>query len=257
MKPASGPLVGLRVLEFAGLGPAPFCGMLLSDLGADVVRIDRPGGRDYDRFDVETRGRRSVLLDLKTPAGVDTALALLETADALIEGFRPGVMERLGLGPERAQTRNPRLIYGRMTGWGQTGAYANLPGHDITYAALSGALHAIGPPQAPAIPLNLVGDFGGGALYLCRLMEEAGLCFAPVLDLHEAPEHPHNFGRGIFVEVDGVRQPAPMPRFSRTPGSIQSGPARAGSDQGAALRDWGASEQLIAASAAALARRGI
>lgn len=162
----AGPLRGMKVLELAGLGPVPFCGMLFADLGADVLRIDRPAGRRYDRYAVETRGRRSVRLDLKSPAGRDAALRLIERADALIEGFRPGVMERLGLGPDAALERNPRLVYGRMTGWGQSGPYAHAPGHDINYVALSGALHALGPKEKPAVPLNLIGDFGGGALYL-------------------------------------------------------------------------------------------
>ncbi len=161
-----GPLAGLRVVEFAGIGPAPFCGMLLSDLGADVVRIDRAEAWAGQAQAVIERGRRSVLLDLKRPEDLDTALKLLDRADALIEGYRPGVMERLGLGPEVVLGRNPRLVYGRMTGWGQTGPLASAAGHDINYLALSGALHAIGPAERPVPPLNLVGDFGGGSLYL-------------------------------------------------------------------------------------------
>jgi alpha-methylacyl-CoA racemase len=162
-----GPLSGLKVVEFAGIGPGPFCGMLLSDLGADVVRIDRKGasGRGT-KFDVTMRGRRSVALDLKKPEAVEACLKLMESADALIEGFRPGVMERLGLGPEVALKRNPKLVFGRMTGWGQFGPYANAAGHDMNYIAITGALHAIGTTDKPAPPLNLVGDFGGGALYL-------------------------------------------------------------------------------------------
>jgi alpha-methylacyl-CoA racemase len=163
----TGPLAGLRILEFAGLGPAPFCGMLFSDLGADVVRIDRPSKTDpYQPADTISRGRRSVALDLKNPQAIDIALRLADQADILIEGFRPGVMERLGLGPDILHARKPSLVYGRMTGWGQTGARARAPGHDINYIGLTGALHAIGPAEQPAIPLNLVGDFGGGALYL-------------------------------------------------------------------------------------------
>jgi alpha-methylacyl-CoA racemase len=161
-----GPLAGLKVVELAGIGPGPFCGMLLSDLGADVVRIDRIGGRGGAPTDVTSRGRRSVALDLKDPAAVETALKLMERADAAFEGFRPGVMERLGLGPDVALKRNPKLVYGRMTGWGQTGPLADAAGHDINYIALVGALHAIGPKERPTPPLNLVGDFGGGALYL-------------------------------------------------------------------------------------------
>ncbi len=162
----TGPLQGLKVIELAGLGPVPFCGMLLSDLGADVLRIDRDGGRRYDRYAVDTRGRRSLVLNLKASGATDLVLALTEKADALIEGFRPGVMERLGLGPEQALARNPKLVYGRMTGFGQSGPLARQPGHDLNYVALSGALHALGPKDKPAVPLNLLGDFGGGALYL-------------------------------------------------------------------------------------------
>lgn len=162
----SGPLTGLRILEFAGLGPVPFCGMLFSDLGADVLRIDRRDGRRYSPYSVETRGRRSLILDLKDPSATLLTLRLIEKADALIEGFRPGVMERLGLGPDAVLKRNPRLVYGRMTGYGQTGPAANQPGHDLNYVALSGALHALGSADRPAVPLNLLGDFGGGALYL-------------------------------------------------------------------------------------------
>lgn len=161
-----GPLSGLKILEFAGIGPGPFCGMLLSDLGADVVRVDRKGGARGVPGDVLGRGRRSVGVDLKARAGVETCLKLIERADALFEGFRPGVMERLGLGPEVTLARNPKLVYGRMTGWGQEGPYAGMAGHDLNYIALSGALHAIGPEDRPVPPLNLVGDFGGGALYL-------------------------------------------------------------------------------------------
>jgi alpha-methylacyl-CoA racemase len=161
-----GPLSGLKIVEFAGIGPGPFCGMLLSDLGADVVRIDRKGGGRGSKFDVTGRGRRSVALDLKTPEAVEACLTLMERADAAFEGFRPGVMERLGLGPEVALKRNPKLVYGRMTGWGQTGPLSHAAGHDINYIALTGALAAIGTKDKPVPPLNLVGDFGGGALYL-------------------------------------------------------------------------------------------
>src|SRR6201985_1520104 len=161
-----GPLTGLKVVEFAGIGPGPFCGMLLSDLGADVVRIDRMGARGGAKSDVPSRARRSVALDLKDPAAVETALTLMDKADAVFEGFRPGVMERLGLGPDVALKRNPKLVYGRMTGWGQNGPYAMAAGHDMNYIAISGALHAIGTGEKTIPPLNLVGDFGGGALYL-------------------------------------------------------------------------------------------
>jgi len=164
--PARGPLVGVKIVEFAGLGAAPFGGMLLADLGADVVRIDRPGAPPPNAFELIARGRRSIALDLKKSADVETALALLEKADASIEAYRPGVMERLGLGPDVALARNPKLVYGRMTGWGQSGPLAQSAGHDLNYIALSGALHAIGSSGKPTVPLNLIGDFGGGALYL-------------------------------------------------------------------------------------------
>jgi alpha-methylacyl-CoA racemase len=161
-----GPLSGVKIVEFAGIGPGPFCGMLLSDLGADVVRIDRKGGGRGSKFDVTARGRRSVALDLKTPEAVEACLTLMEGADAAFEGFRPGVVERLGLGPEVALKRNPKLVFGRMTGWGQFGPLAQAAGHDINYIAITGALAAIGLDDKPIPPLNLVGDFGGGALYL-------------------------------------------------------------------------------------------
>jgi len=163
----NGPLSGLRIVEFAGIGPAPFAAMLLADMGADVVRIVRPGAPALDKRDLVERGRRVVSIDLKNAEGRESALLLLERAEVLLEGFRPGVMERLGLGPEPALARNPRLIYGRMTGWGQTGPLATAAGHDIDYIALTGALHAIGEAgRGPIPPLNLLGDFGGGSLYL-------------------------------------------------------------------------------------------
>ena len=163
---APGPLSGLRVVEFAGIGPGPFAAMLLADMGADVVRIDRPG-TTHRPTDVTLRGRRLVQLDLKKPEDIASALALLDQAEVLIEGFRPGVMERLGLGPDVVHGRNPKLVYGRMTGWGQEGPLAHVAGHDITYIAVAGALGAIGTAGKPVPPLNLVGDFGGGSLYLC------------------------------------------------------------------------------------------
>jgi alpha-methylacyl-CoA racemase len=175
LKRTMGPLQGFRILEFAGIGPVPFCGMLLADLGADVVRIDRKGGRNPlsaqlsldEKYDVTSRGRQSVALDLKSVDGVATCLALIERADALFEGYRPLVMERLGLGPDECLARNERLVYGRMTGWGQSGPLAQRAGHDINYIALSGALHRLGrSAERPVPPLNLVGDLGGGALYL-------------------------------------------------------------------------------------------
>jgi alpha-methylacyl-CoA racemase len=163
----SGPLSGLRIVEFAGIGPVPFAAMLLADMGADVVRVTRPGAPALDKRDIVERGRRVIELDLKSLPGVESALGLIDHADALLEGFRPGVMERLGVGPEPTLRRNPRLIYGRMTGWGQTGALASAAGHDIDYIALAGALHAIGGRRGPPVPpLNLLGDFGGGAMYL-------------------------------------------------------------------------------------------
>ena len=164
-----GPLKGLRIVEMAGIGPGPLCAMILSDLGASVICIDRKGGIPHRNRDREhyRRGRPSVSVDLKRPEGKEAVLKLIESADALIEGFRPGVMERLGLGPDVALARNPRLVYGRMTGWGQTGPLAQAAGHDINYISLTGALHAIGPKgQKPVPPLNLVGDFGGGTMFL-------------------------------------------------------------------------------------------
>ena len=373
---AQGPLKGVKVVEFAGIGPGPFCGMLLSDLGADVVRIDRKGPGRASPADITARGRRSIALDLKKPEAVETCLRLIDEAEIIFEGFRPGVMERLGLGPEVALKRNPKLVYGRMTGWGQTGPLAQAAGHDINYIAISGALHAIGLGDKPVPPLNLVGDFGGGALYLAfgllaaltharatgqgqevdtamtdgaaslmsmfygmkamgvwngdrranlldggahfydtyacsdgkwialgsiepqfyaLLLEKAGLsdpafgaqmdrsawpdlkaklaaviaqktraewtaimegtdiCFGPVMDLDEAPLHPHNVARETFVTVSGVVQPAPAPRFSVTPGQIQGPPPAIGANTETALADWGLTdadlEQLRAAGA--------
>src|SRR5579863_1334922 len=363
-----GPLSGYRVIELAGIGPAPMCAMLLSDMGAEVLRIDRTADAGLGismetKYSLLNRGRRSVAFDLKRREATDAVLRLVEHADALIEGFRPGVMERLGLGPDVCLARNPRLVYGRMTGWGQDGPMALAAGHDINYIALAGALYAIGRKgEAPVPPLNLIGDFGGGALYLalgvvaglleahksgkgqvidaamvdgaaslmtaiygmhgsgfwsdqrgenvldtgahyyevyetsdgkhvaigsietkfyqellelsglkgeelapqndrkawpkmkerlkalfrtktrdewCRIMEGSDVCFAPVLSMAEAPYHPHNQHRGTFVERDGVVQPAPAPRFSRTPSAIQRPPARTGEHTQEALRDWG------------------
>jgi len=362
-----GPLSGIRIVEFQGIGPGPFAAMLLSDMGADVIRIDRKGGRTPHKAEITYRGRRAVALDLKKPEAVETALRLIEKADALIEGFRPGVMERLGLGPDVCLKRNPKLVFGRMTGWGQTGPLSGAAGHDINYIALTGALHAIGnADRKPVPPLNLVGDFGGGALYLalgvvCALLEAgksgkgqvvdaamtdgaaslmamfygmsaAGMwqdsrgvnmldsgthfydtyetkdgkwislgsiepqfyremlektgiadpefaaqmdrsawpalkkklasvirtksrdewdaimlgsdvCYAPVLSLAEAPGHPHNVARKTFVDVEGMTQPAPAPRFSRTPSGVQGPPE--GANNRAALGAWGFSEQEI------------
>jgi len=361
-----GPLRGIRIVEFAGIGPGPYCGMLLADMGAEIVRIDRPSAPPPPKGAVTQRGRSTLRLDLKDPASRGLCLDLLRNADALFEGFRPGVMERLGLGPGDVMNVNPRLVYGRMTGWGQHGPLAAAAGHDINYIALSGALHAIGPAERPVPPLNLVGDFGGGALFLavgmlaaliharatgegqvvdaamsdgaaslmamfygkfgagtwadsreanyidggshfyrtyqCRddhwiaiaaiepqfyseLIARAGLdlpedhsqmdagqwpalqalfeqrfrertrsqwmellegtdaCFAPVLSLAEAPSHPHNLARATFFERDGIVQPAPAPRFSRTPPAVRT----EGSDPLRTLDGWGCAPAAIAA----------
>ena len=172
-----GPLSGLKIIELAGIGPGPFCGMMLSDMGAEVIRVERPGNASSPPKDVLARNRRSIALDLKQPAGVEAVLKLLESADGLFEGFRPGVTERLGLGPEQCMARNERLVYGRMTGWGQDGPMAHAAGHDINYIGLAGALHAVGRRgEGPVPPLNLVGDFGGGGMLLaygmvCGMLE--------------------------------------------------------------------------------------
>ncbi len=365
LPPPMGPLQGIRVVEVAGIGPGPFCAMLLSDLGADVLRVDRPGGHGVaasPEHDLLNRGRRSATVDLKHADGPGVVLRLAERADVLIEGFRPGVAERLGIGPEACLARNPRLVYGRMTGWGQDGPLAHSAGHDIDYIAVAGALHPVGEPGAPPPPpLNLVGDFGGGAMLLAvgvlaalverqssgagqvvdaamvdgaallttmfhgmrsvgawtddrgrnlldggapfyasyetsdggyvavgalepqffaELVARTGIDFPPdaqydrsrwpelrrrlasafaaesrehwadrlegtdacaagVLSLSEAPRHPHLAARATFVDVAGVTQPAPAPRFSRTPGQIQGPPARPGEHTDGALADWG------------------
>ena len=365
-----GTLSGLKVLEIAAIGPAPFCAMMLADMGADVVRVDRraDAGLGFSmapEFDVMGRGRRSIALDLKSPADLPIARALMAAADVLIEGFRPGVMERLGLGPDACLAANPRLVYGRMTGWGQTGPLAQAAGHDLNYIALSGALAAIGPAEQPMPPLNLVGDFGGGGMLLAvgilaavlqarqsgqgqvvdagmvdgaallmastygmraaglwndqrhnnvldgaapwygayrtldgsfitiaaiepkfyaelieRLeldpatlpaqhdrarwpelrrifgevigrrtraewvarLEGTDVCFAPVLGMNEAASHPHNAGRGTLVEQDGVVQPAPAPRFSRTPSSLRGRSPEPDAQRHDILRDWKVSQ---------------
>jgi alpha-methylacyl-CoA racemase len=366
-----GPLEGVRMLEIGGVGPGPFAAMMLSDLGAEVLRIERPTGGSYwpdAALDLLNRGRRCIGVDLKHPDGAALVLDLVEKADALLEGFRPGVMERVGLGPSVCLQRNPRLVYGRMTGWGQDGPLAHAAGHDINYIALAGALDPIGRAgQPPTPPLNLVGDFGGGGLMLafgmvcallecqrsgrgqvvdasivdgaaalmtvhqglqqagfmnergrnmidsgshfydayetadgkyvsigsfepqfyaeliqrlgladeempeqrdqaswpaqkerfakifksktrdewCEILEGTDVCFAPVLSIAEAREHPHNRARGTFVEVGGVAQPRPTPRFSRTEAEIQRPPARLGEHTDQALRDWGVSEAKL------------
>ncbi|HEY6532621.1 MAG TPA: CaiB/BaiF CoA-transferase family protein [Acidimicrobiales bacterium] len=367
-----GPLDGVRVIELAGLGPGPFAAMMLADMGAEVVRIDRAGGTPTvdtggPQFDLLNRGRRSIAVDLKQPSGVETVLALIERADALVEGFRPGVTERLGLGPDVCLERNPRLVYGRMTGWGQEGPLAPLAGHDVNYIAIAGALGAIGrPDECPQPPLNLVGDFGGGGMLLafgvvCAVLEarssdrgqvvdaamvdgtavlttmmhglmaggrwrdergvnlldsgapfydvyecadggflsvgaiepqfyalamegfgladdpemaergdpsqwpalkerlatviatrtrdewaevfaDSDACVAPVLSLGEATRHPHLVERGTFVEVDGVLQPAPAPRFSRTAPKLHGPPPTPGQHTDDVLRDWGVAD---------------
>jgi len=369
---AAGPLSGIRILEFEAIGPAPFAGMLLADMGADVLVVDRPASADLGLkrerwYDVMMRGKRSVTLDLKNPAAAEAVLALIEKTNALIEGFRPGVMERLGLGPEVSLARNPRLVYGRMTGWGQDGPLAPRAGHDINYIALAGVLHAFGRKgEAPVPPLNLVGDFGGGGMLLgfgvaCALLEaqrsgkgqvvdaamvegaallaamfsgfiasknwseERGsnildtgapwydvyqtkdgkyisigsietrffeelvqrlkltnvppqhdrsrwpemkalfeqtfksktrdewvkvfegsdACFAPVLSWSEARRDAHNVFRRSHVEVKGVAQPAPAPRFSRTPAGIQRAPPERGEGGAQALAEWGFNETEI------------
>ena len=371
---ANGPLAGLRVLEFEGIGPGPFAGMMLADMGADVLLVDRPadaglGLKRERKNDVMLRGRRSLTLDLKSEHGAEAASILAERADAIIEGFRPGVMERLGLGPDAMLARNPRLVYGRMTGWGQTGPLAPRAGHDIDYIALSGALHAIGRAgEAPVPPLNLVGDFGGGGMLLAfgiacgviearasgkgqvvdaamvdgasllatmfhgmlasgqwseergvnvldsgapwydtyatrdgkfvaigaiepkfyaALLERLGLdaaalpaqhdragwpalraqfaerfasrtradwceafdgsdaCFAPVLSFTEARDDPHHTARESTIELGGIAQPAPAPRFSRTPGAARRPPPERGDGGGAALQEWGFETQAI------------
>lgn len=366
-----GPLHGIKIIELAGIGPGPFCGMMLADMGAEVIRVDRiaPAGRDPQK-DVLARGRRSLAVNLKSPEGVETILKLCEKADGLFEGFRPGVTERLGVGPDECRARNPKLVYGRMTGWGQDGPLSQAAGHDINYIALSGALHAIGPKGgAPVPPLNLVGDFGGGGMYLaygmvcgileakgsgkgqvidvsmhegsaslmsmffglrgtpfyqsdqrgtnlldggshfyntyetqdgkyicvgaiepqfyellvnlsgadeerfkpqmdseqwpemiedlanifksktqkewCEIMEGSDVCFAPVLSIPEAFEHPHNKARQSFIEIAGVMQPAPTPRFDRTVPEVRNSGRQPGEDTVAILRDWGLTESEI------------
>jgi alpha-methylacyl-CoA racemase len=366
----AGPLTGYRIIEIAGIGPGPFAAMLLSDMGAEVIRVERAQSvrgpaPDTPHYDVMLRGRRNVALDLKHPDGVATLLDLVEHADALIEGFRPGVMERLGVGPDVCLARNPKLVFGRMTGWGQEGPYAQAAGHDINYISLAGALAHFGRAgEAPVPPLNMVGDFGGGGMFLaygvvcalleaqrsgqgqvvdtamvdgaavlmsmfwafrtigmfdenapgtnlldtgahfydvfqcsdgtyislgsiepqfyaellrltglegdpefarqmdkslwphlkdrlreifltktrdewCALMEHTDVCFAPVLTMGDAAQHPHNVARGTFIEVAGVTQPRPAPRFSRTEPVVVSAPAHAGQHSRAVLADWG------------------
>ena len=375
-----GPLDGVKVIELAGIGPGPFCGMMLADMGADVIRVDRAGSvpetfPDRPNIDVSMRGRRSIGVDLKNPDAVQMMLRLVADADILIEGFRPGVTERMGLGPDECLAVNPALVYGRMTGWGQEGPYALTAGHDINYIALSGVLSMIGRKgEGPVPPLNLVGDFGGGGMFLafgvvaalvsaratgqgqvvdaamvdgaatlasslqtmramgrwqdergtnmldtgahfydvyecadgeyvsigsiepqfyailldkleldpadlphqhdqsqwpmlkeklgdllktktrdewCEIMEHTDICFAPVLNPSEAPEHPHNKARDVFIEINGVSQPAPAPRFSGTPTAVPSPPPHAGENTSETLASCGFSADEIAALRAA------
>ena len=364
-----GPLHGVRIIELAGIGPGPFCGMVLADLGAEVISVERVGAQaEKPALDCSRRGKRSISLNLKSEAGVEALLKLVESADALFEGFRPGVVEKLGIGPEQCLERNPKLIYGRMTGWGQYGPMSHAAGHDINYISLTGALHAIGRPgEKPVPPLNLVGDFGGGGMFLalgivsgileartsgkgqvidaamtdgsavlmsmfntayemgrhslergtnrldggahfydtyetrdgkyisigsiepqfynqllevanlpreqfgqqmdrlrwpelkqaiaevflqktrdewCELMEGADICFAPVLDLKEAQNHPHNLARQTYVDVGGIKQPAPAPRFSRTEPAVRHEARPYGADTNAVLAEVGYSAEL-------------
>jgi alpha-methylacyl-CoA racemase len=364
-----GPLKGVKIIEFAGIGPGPFCGMMLSDMGAEVIRIDRPGRKKVATKDGLSRGRQSIVIDLKSEKGVKLALDLIEGVDGLIEGYRPGVMERLGLAPDVCFARNSKLIYGRMTGWGQEGPLAHAAGHDPNYIALAGVLNSIGPKdQAPVLPLNLIGDFGGGGLLLafgmvaalfestrsgkgqvvdaamvdgtatlatlvyalhsqnryrderganalnggshfnqiyackdggyisicslepqfyqqllailaldaddfgeqmnpekwpgytvqlqkifstktrhewCEILEGTDVCFAPVLTLAEAPEHPHNKFRQTFVQHDGFLQPAPSPRYSRTKPQLEAGAVVPGTHSRLILQQMGFSEAKI------------
>jgi alpha-methylacyl-CoA racemase len=371
-----GPLAGMKIVELAGIGPVPFCSTLLADMGAQVIRVDRtaPSGLGISgknpAFDVLGRGRKSISVDLKNPDGVEAVLRLVESADALVEGFRPGVAERLGLGPDVCLARNDKLVYGRMTGWGQDGPISHAAGHDINYIALSGVLYSVGNKDSgPIPPLNLTGDFGGGAMFLafgvvsalweaqrsgkgqvvdtsmlegsaylmlpiygmhgsgfwsddrgtnildtgapfygtyecsdgnwvsigsiepkfyaellektgmdkmdlpaqmdreswpavteiyrevfktktrdewCAIMEGSDICFAPVLSMTEAPSHPQNVARDSFVEIAGVTQPGPAPKFSRTQAKA-GGPAPVlGQNTTEGLAEWGFSEDEIA-----------
>ena len=366
-----GPLKGIRIIEIAGIGPSPFAAMLMSDMGAEVIRIERNSTEAANPCEVTLRGRKSIVLNLKDPRATELVLKLIETADAIIEGFRPGVMEKLGLGPDVCLDRNSRLVYGRMTGWGQKGPLSQLAGHDINYIAISGALEAIGHKESgPVIPLNLLGDFGGGGTYLvmgvlaalleakgsgkgqvvdtaicdgtislmamqqgyrsmgmwgleresnildggahfyntyqcadgkwvalgaiepqfyqelvdglgvdvgevnytaqfdkqqweslapvfakrlkektrdewCEVFAGTDACFAPVLNMDEAVDYPHNKLRNAFVDVDGVKQAAPAPRFSRTVSEIQGAPVPAGSDNRRVLSELGLSVREV------------
>jgi len=365
-----GPLKGYKIIEVAGLGPGPFCGMMFADMGAEVISIERasdPSGKKP--LDCARRGKRSVALNLKSEEGVETLLKLVESADAIFEGFRPGVMEKLGVGPDECLARNPKIVYGRMTGWGQYGPMSQAAGHDINYIALTGALYGVGRiDEKPVPPLNLVGDFGGGGMFLafglvcallevqssgkgqvidvamtdgsallmaminsfhaqgswknergvnvldtgahfyevyetldgkyislgsiepqfyallmekaeldpkvfgsqndrenwpelkqkletvfkaktrdqwCEIMEGSDVCFAPVVDFVEAQSHPHNVARKTYVDVDGMMQPAPAPRFSRTEPEVAFAAHAQGEDTQAVLADWGFTQDAI------------
>lgn len=365
-----GPLQGIKIIEMAGIGPGPFCGMVLADLGAEIIRVDRASAAGTgSRQDPANRGKKSIAVDLKSAEGVEVVLKLVETADAIFEGFRPGVMERLGLGPDICTARNKKIVFGRMTGWGQYGPLSQAAGHDINYISITGALAAIGRPDSPPVPpLNLVGDFGGGGMLLalglvsalleskssgkgqvidaamtdgsallmsmfysmkasgawneevgtnildggahfydsyeckdgkyisigsiepqfyamlrevaelkdpifdnqmsrkewpekkeaitkiflaktrdewCDLMEGTDICFAPVLSMWEAPNHPHNVARKTFIELEGLSQPAPAPRFSRTEAEVSSPPSIAGEHTDSILKDLGYDETEI------------
>ena len=365
-----GPLKGLKIIEMAGIGPGPFCGMVLADLGAEVIRVDRASAAGTGtRQEPANRGKRSIAIDLKSPEGIEVVLKLIDRSDAIFEGFRPGVMERLGLGPDVCLGRNKKIVFGRMTGWGQDGPLANAAGHDINYISLSGALAAIGRPDStPVPPLNLIGDFGGGGMLLalglvsalleakgsgegqivdaamtdgsallmtmiysmkgsgfwqdsmgsnlldggahfydtyeckdgkfisigsiepqfykllrelanledsiydnqmsredwpdlkkeiakvflnktrdewCDLMEGTDVCFAPVLSMWEAPQHPHNVARKTFIELEGLDQPAPAPRFSKTVSEVRSPPALAGEHTDEILNEIGIDSNQI------------
>lgn len=363
-----GPLKGLRLVEFVGIGPGPYAAMLLTDMGAEILSIHRKGAEAGAMGDIASRGKKSITLDVKTPEGHAAVMRLVAQADGLIEGFRPGVMERLGLGPEECLAVNEKLVYGRMTGWGQTGPLSHAAGHDINYIALTGALAAVGTAEKPLPPLNLVGDFGGGAMFLAmgmcaafyeaarsgkgqvidcamtdgatslmtfffnlfaqglyapqrqsnvldggahyyncyetsdgkfisvgaiepqfyaELRAHAGLqdekfdlqndvahwpalrekladvfktktrdqwdeilagtdaCYAPVLSLEEAIDHPHNKVRETLIAPDGIVQPNVAPRFSRTPGAVQGAPATPGRHNDTALQEWGFSDAEV------------
>lgn len=377
-----GPLSGYRIIEIAGIGPGPFAAMMLADMGAEVIRVERAqavkgAAPATAHWDTLLRGRKNIAIDLKNSQGVEALLQLVEKADAIIEGFRPGVMERLGIGPTECAKRNPKIVFGRMTGWGQDGPYAPLAGHDINYIALAGALaHFSRAGEAPVPPLNMVGDFGGGGMFLafgvvcalleaqksgkgqvvdaamidgsatlmsmfwafksigmfnenapgtnlldtgahfydvfqcqdnkyisigsiepqfyalllektgltddpafaqqmdssqwptlkaklqdvikqksqaqwCAIMEGTDVCFAPVLTMTEATQHPHHIARNTFIDIAGVTQPAPAPRFSRTAPQIPTPPAHAGQHSTQILHEWGISNinELLASGA--------